>query len=168
MTIVTGCASCSDHSICRADCATVSCHTPAPDSLVDGGITLSVNPEARVYASRHRPGVLEARRGAVVSVPVGISNSGFVSAPMRAVLISPADGSVEVRWSATPLDGRPTEHRTLELLVHTEGFTEVTLSFCLPFDSPDLGGRDRVRLVIRTASPTTLSLPSMPAHDLAS
>jgi hypothetical protein len=66
-------------------------------------------------------------------------------------LLEPADGSVRLMWDDCPLRGDETEARSLGVVTRREGFVEVTVSFCLPLELPDLGGRDRVRLVLRSA-----------------
>jgi hypothetical protein len=128
----------------------MSCHTPTAEVLIPAGITLSVNPEARVYAALHEPTVQHTRPDTVCDVPVAIHNIGLVTASVAATLLEPADGSVRLLWNARPLSGDETERRSLGIVTRRTGFLEVTVSFCLPFELPDLGGRDRVRLVLHS------------------
>jgi len=67
--------------------------------LIPGGVTLAVNPEARVYASLHEPTVRHTRPDTVCDIPVAIQNVGLVTAPVEATLIEPCDGSVRLIWN---------------------------------------------------------------------
>lgn len=127
-----------------------SCHAPTDRVLIPGGITLAVNPEARIYASLHEPAVRRIRPNTACDIPVAIQNTGLVTASVEATLLEPSDGSVQLRWNARPLSGDETEVRSLGIVTPRAGFLEVTVSFCFPFELPDLGGRDRIRLVLHS------------------
>jgi hypothetical protein len=126
-----------------------SCHA-IPDGLeLHGVLSLAVNPEARVYATVERHRVHPATRGTPVELVVDVVNTGFVTAPVRPVLLAPGDGSVIVGWDHAALSGEQHEERVLALTSLVDGFVDVTISFALPGDPIDLGGRDRVNLLLR-------------------
>lgn len=128
-----------------------SCHAPTKEVLVPGGVTLSINPEARVYASLYEPRVHRISVGTECPVPVAIQNLGFTTSSIHAEIIEPKDGSVHLTWESEPLTGSAVDHRTIGVTSQLGGFVEVTISFCLPFGLPDLGERDRIRLVLCVA-----------------
>lgn len=128
----------------------VSCHAPIAEVLIPGSVLVSVNPEARVYASLQEPKVHRTGANTVCDIPVVVHNVGLVTASVQAALLEPSNGSVELLWNTRPLSGDQVEARSLGLVTSLEGFLEVTVSFCLPLELPDLGGRDRVRLVLHS------------------
>lgn len=138
-----------------------SCHSPASSVLVPGGVTLSINPEARVYASLHQPRVHRVPAGVSYSIPVAIQNLAGATAPIQVDVIEPKGPDLTVAWDARPLTGDGEEFRTLQVSSRLSGFVELTLSFCLPYELPDLGARDRVRLILHVSLPT----PDSCAHN---
>ncbi|MFI8593818.1 hypothetical protein ACIGCK_05230 [Microbacterium sp. NPDC078428] len=113
-------------------------------------VGLTINPEARVHAERRGAGVLEARAGEPLDVEVDVRNEGYVTSAVIAAVIAPAHG-VQLTWSSDGLGGSLTETRTVRLIVEREGLVDIALSFRMPFEPPDLGGRDRVDLLVRVS-----------------
>ena len=127
-----------------------SCHAVPVGVELRGDLMLAVNPEARVYASVERHTVYSAEVGKPLCIPVDVVNTGFVTAPVRVTRLAPLDGSVTHDWDETALSGAEHQTRVLELTSWVTGFVDVTLGFCLPGEPIDLGGRDRVNVLVRT------------------
>jgi len=128
-----------------------SCHS-IPADAIDGTLALVVNPEARVYATVEQFAVHGTTIGAPVELDVAVINSGFVTAAIQVDLVGPVDGSIEIEGDRSALTGAPQERRTLRLIPHAEGWIDVTLVFAFPGEPADLGGRDRVHLLVRSAN----------------
>ena len=111
-------------------------------------ITITVNPEARVSVVRRDTAPTAARCGTAMNVPVVIVNQGFVTARLVATLVEPIPPGVTAEFSPEPLSGAAKETRTLQLILRRPGLLDVTISFRPVNDIPDLGGRDRVHLLL--------------------
>lgn len=129
--------------------AAESCHPlPGPDSTCV--LALAVNPESRVYATVEDHAIFTATRHETLWIEVAVANSGYVTAPVAVSLIAPADGSATLIWSGSPLSGSSREVRSLGIITKVTGLIDLTITFSLPSEPPDLGGRDRVHLLVRS------------------
>ena len=111
-------------------------------------ITITINPEARVSVVRGDTALTAARCGTTMNVPVVIVNKGYVTAKLVATLVEPIPPGVTAEFSPEPLSGAGKETRTLQLTLRRPGLLDVTISFRPVNDIPDLGGRDRVHLLL--------------------
>jgi hypothetical protein len=108
-----------DHAAAAGNPATGSAH-----------IVVTVNPEARVSAVRGRPLPLQ-QCGTPVAIEVAVVNQGFVTAPLRALLVG--DGGVHARLGLEPrrLTGRSTESRLLRLEPIGRTPLDLTIAFSI-------------------------------------
>lgn len=139
--------------------ATGSCHGPTIEEAEragwfdqQGGIIVTINPEARVSVIRVGPSLRAPRDGGPIRVPVRVINKGLVTAPLRAVLLRPGHESVEVSLAGGPLGGAPQESLELELRAIGGDPLDVTIAFEISAEGGDLAGRDRVHLLLRSAA----------------
>lgn len=112
-------------------------------------LTITINPEARVSVMRtgELPAAVEC--GKALEVPVAIANQGMVTAPLEASLVGSVPEGVVLEFSAEPLKGTAEERRALRLTLTKAPLVDVTVAFRAKNDIPDLGGRDRVHLLVR-------------------
>lgn len=129
-----------------------SCHTVPADIGAVAALALSVNPEARIYATVEQHALHACTVGTTLPLPVAVLNTGYVTAPIQPILLAPADGSVELTWDAMPLSGEDREDRILGVIAHVEGFIDITVGFSFPCEPPDLGGRDRLAFLVKSSS----------------
>jgi len=133
-----------------------SCHGPTERELEksgwfdqEGGIVVTINPEARVSAVRVGPSLRLTNNRAAIRVPVNIINRGLVTAPLRAVLLDPERNLVDVSLPAGPLSGALNESRELEIRPAVSGPLDITIAFEISPEGGDLAGRDRVHILVR-------------------
>lgn len=123
--------------------------TPSDEAPIE----VLINPEARVSVSRNeRLPLPMAACGQVMNVPVTIVNQAFLTAPLEVRLADPRPRGVVLAFSSRPLLGVSTEHRTLHITVVNPDLVDVTLAFRTRNNIPDLGGRDRIHLLLQCHS----------------
>ncbi len=143
------CACAADGRACTCDDHVgrgMGCHSVPVG--IDGVIALAVNPEARVYATVEQHRVHYVRVGALLEVPVTVLNTGFVTSRVEPELGAPLDGVIALSWDRAALHGGPVEQRRLGIVAHEPGWHDVTVHFAFPGEPADLGGRDRVHLLV--------------------
>lgn len=121
-------------------------------SAGDAQIVVTINPEARVSAIIGAPMPPPPKCGEPIELKVGIVNQGFVTAPLRAAIIGDIKGRVALHLEATKLNGAAEDTRLLHLIPLSSSATDVTVGFSIDNNIGDLGGRDRVYLLLRCVS----------------
>jgi len=109
---------------------------------------VTVNPEARVSVVQVGEIPAETACGSPLSLPVRITNQGFVTAPLEASLVDAPPGVV-LDFPALALKGTREETRVLRLTLAKPGTVDLTLAFRTRNEIPDLNGRDRLHFLIR-------------------
>lgn len=112
-------------------------------------ISIVINPEARISVSRSGKLPSEVSCGNAMILPVKIVNQGFVTAPLEASLADGVPEEIGVEFPAEPLKGTREERRILRLTLKKPGLWDITIAFRAPTGIPDLGGHDRIHLLLR-------------------
>ncbi len=112
-------------------------------------ITISINPEARVSATVIGGPPSSVSCGTPIDLPVSIVNQGFVTAVLEATLVDSIPSGASIKFSAAPLKGVHKEQRLLRVILQKPGASDITISFRPKHEAPDLGGRDRIHLILR-------------------
>jgi hypothetical protein len=121
---------------------------------VEGGkpsnapIKITINPEARVSVSRGGDLPLPSKCGAPIDLPVDVVNFGSITAPLEATLIYPSTDEVRIQFTAERLTGTLEERRFLRVTLLVHSMLDVTIAFRAKSDAHDLGGRDRIHLIL--------------------
>ena len=118
----------------------------------DPPIKITINPEARVSAMLWGVLPLPVTCGTPADLQIKIINQGFVTAKLEAKLAEDNSEGVTLDFHPEPLRGVPEEFRVLRLTLRKPGPTDVTISFTTRNNAPDLGGRDRIHLLLRCSS----------------
>ena len=119
----------------------VGAHGEAP-------LEITINPEVRVSVARSGELPPPVSCGEALDVPVRVVNRGFLTAPLEATLVDSVPEGANVRFSPEPLTGIREEHRTLRITLTKPGLVDITVAFRAKRDISDLGGRDRVHLLV--------------------
>lgn len=112
-------------------------------------VEVTVNPEARVSVARTRieiPPIIEE----TLTLSVGITNEGMVTATLEASLVgdTPAGAALDF---AHELSGEARDATTVHVRIPGACVADITVAFRLSKEAPELGGRDRVSLLARSA-----------------
>jgi hypothetical protein len=119
------------------------------DRSTDAPIKITINPEARVSVSRSGELPPPAACGSAIELPVAIVNQAFLTAPLEATLLGNSPPGVRLQFPPDPLKGIREEIRILRVTISGPEATDLTISFRARNDIPDLGGRDRIHLLLR-------------------
>lgn len=120
----------------------------AISARAEAPIEITINPEVRVSVSRGGELPPSVFCGESLDVPVHIVNRGFLTAPLEATLVDSVPDGASILFSAEPLTGIREEHRTLGIKLTKPGLVDITVAFRAKRDISDLGGRDRVHLLV--------------------
>jgi hypothetical protein len=120
--------------------------TPSP---LDPPIKITINPEARVSVVRSGSFTAPVPCGTAAELPLKIINKGFVTSRLEASLVGNTPAGVTLNFDPEPLTGVPEELRELWIILPKAELTDITISFKLRNDIPDLGGRDRIHFLLR-------------------
>lgn len=123
-------------------------HESAP-AANDAPIQIAINPETRVSVTRGGNVPPPAACGRPIELPVKITNRGFLTAPLEATLVDNVPAGVSIEFAPKPLSGAVDEMRSLRVTLRKAELVDVTVSFRAKNDIPDLGGRDRIHLLLR-------------------
>lgn len=119
----------------------------APESVVP--VIVTINAEARVSVTVANKLYRRQPCNGAIAVPITIINVGSVTALLEAHVIDGLPGVDKVSVSGGRLSGAREELRALHLPLTASGFIDITLSFRIEDDIADLGGRDRVHLLLK-------------------
>jgi hypothetical protein len=124
-------------------------HTSESSLPSAAAIKIVINPETRVsvYRGNNIPG--EAICGRPLPLLVKIVNQSFMTAPLKASLVGSVPDGVRVDFPAEPLKGTREEYRILRIMLTQRAPVDVTIAFRAEKDIPDLGGRDRIHLLLK-------------------
>ena len=111
-------------------------------------IKITINPEARVSVARGGDLPPAFACGKAMELPIKIVNQGFVTAPLETRLVDSIPEGVSVELTVEPLKGTPEEHRMLRVTLNNPGPVDITVAFRAKNDISDLGGRDRIHLLL--------------------
>jgi hypothetical protein len=114
-------------------------------------ITVTINPEERVSAALGAAAPQPAARGVPFDLPVRIVNQGFATGRLEARLVGDPHPDAVIAFSSDRLKGVPAETRMLRITLTSEAPVDLTIAFRLASEAPDLGGRDRIHLLLRPA-----------------
>jgi len=114
-------------------------------------IRIVINPETRISVSRVGQLPSTTSCGKPLTLPVEIVNQGFVTAPLEASVVDGASEDISVEFPTQPLTGRDEERRILRVTLRKPGASDITVAFRARHGFPDLGGRDRIHLLLRCA-----------------
>jgi hypothetical protein len=78
-----------------------------------------------------------------------VVNQSFVTSQLQARLVADIPTDISLDFHPEPLEGKPEEMRSLGIKLSQPGFTDLTVSFYARGDKTELGGRDRVHLLMR-------------------
>ena len=122
--------------------------TEAP-SPGDAPIQIKINPEARVSVTLGGALPPPVICGTPAELAVKIINQGFVTARLEARLVGEPPPDASIDFPPVPLKGVPEESRTLRITLTKPVPTDLTIAFRPHNDIGDLGGRDRIHLLMR-------------------
>jgi hypothetical protein len=114
----------------------------------DAPIKITINPEVRVSVSRGGDLPPRGACGRPIELPVQIFNHGFLTASLEARLVDSIPEDVSIFFDPEPLKGIPKERRALRIMLKAPGLVDITVAFKAKGDVSDLGGRDRVHLLV--------------------
>ena len=115
----------------------------------DAPIKITINPEARVSVSLGGELPPPPPCGAAMELRVAIVNQAVVTAPLQATLVGYVPPGIRLDLQDDPLKGIAEEVRILRVTLRKPEPTDLTISFRARNDIPDLGGRDRIHLLLR-------------------
>jgi len=121
----------------------------SPLSAGDAPIRVTINPEGRVSVMIAGALPPPAPYGTPVDVAVAVVNQGFSTGRLEARLVGSPAAAATLDFAPEPLKGLPRESRTLRVTLTGSAPADVTIAFCLRNESPDLGGRDRIHMLLR-------------------
>jgi hypothetical protein len=123
--------------------------TPTVAQAGDCPIMVTINPEGRVSAMIVGALPPPAAYGAPVELGVVVVNQGFSTGRLEARLVGSPAAAATLDFRPDALKGAPLEKRTLRVVLSGTAPTDLTIAFSLRNESPDLGGRDRIHMLLR-------------------
>lgn len=112
-------------------------------------IQITINPEGRVSVALGGALPPPGLHRTSVEFRIAIVNQGFVTSRLEAQLVGNPPPGATLDFHPEPLKGWPRETRTLRITLPQAGQIDLTIAFRLHDESPDLGGRDRIHLLLR-------------------
>jgi hypothetical protein len=112
-------------------------------------IVVTINPEGRVSARVMGALPPPAAYGAPVRFDIAVVNQGFSTGILEARLVGSPAAAATLDFHPAPLRGAPLERRSLKVTLTGGAPTDLTIAFGLRNESPDLGGRDRIHMLLR-------------------
>lgn len=112
-------------------------------------IIIAINPEERLSVSLGGtlPPPVACGRPAVLAVR--IVNQGAVTPRLQARLAADIPAGATLEFHPAPLTGAAEELRELYITLTRPGLTDITIAFRAQGEAADLGGRDRIHLLMR-------------------
>jgi hypothetical protein len=115
----------------------------------DAHVRVTINPEGRVSVALGVALPAPAPYGTPVDFRVEIINQGFATGRLEAQLVGIPPAGATLDFRPEPLKGVPRETRTMRITLTGTAPTDLTIAFRLHNEFPDLGGRDRIHLLMR-------------------
>jgi hypothetical protein len=113
-------------------------------------INVTINPEERVSVTLGPAAPQPAPRGVPFDLPVRIVNQGFATGRLEARLVGDPRPDAVIVFPSDRLKGVPAETRMLRITLTSQAPVDLTISFRLANEALDLGGRDRIHLLMRS------------------
>jgi len=113
-------------------------------------INVTINPEERVSVALGPFPPQPAPQGVAFDLPVRIVNQGFATGRLEARLVGDPHPDAVIAFASDRLKGVPAETRMLRITLTSQAPTDLTIAFRLANEAPDLGGRDRIHLLLRS------------------
>lgn len=130
--------------------ALVAAITSPAASAAEAPIQITINPEGRVSVASAGALPPPGPHGTPIVFRIAIVNQAFVTSRLEAQLVGNPLAGATLDFHPAPLTGAPRETRTLQLTLPSAGQIDLTIAFRLRHESPDLGGRDRIHLLLRS------------------
>ena len=124
--------------------------TASAQDLGPAAINVTINPEERVSVTLGPAAPQPAPRGVPFDLPVRIVNQGFATGRLEARLVGDPRPDAVIAFSPDRLKGVPAETRMLHVTLTSKAPVDLTIAFRLANEAPDLGGRDRIHLLMRS------------------
>jgi hypothetical protein len=112
-------------------------------------IVVTINPEGRVSAMIMGALPPPAAYGVPVDLTVAVVNQGFSTGRLEARLVGSPAPAATLDFRPQPLKGVPFEKRLMRITLTGGAPADLTIAFSLRNESPDLGGRDRIHILLR-------------------
>lgn len=123
-----------------------------PSFVGDAFFLIVINPEARVTITALRRLCRTVRPNESVTMTAIVQNQGFVTGPLR-MWLEPSDAPIQVMLEGAELTGLPDQHVKIHLVVAEPTVIAVEIHVRAASMTGDLGGRDRVQMLIRCEAP---------------
>ena len=127
----------------------VTCAADQTGSVPAPGIVVTINPEGRVSVVTRGELPASAAHGVPFAIGLEIINLGFITGRLEAALAGNPPAGTSLGLDDSPLKGTPHETRVLHLTVARAGTADLTIVFKLRSEVPDLGGLDRIHMLVR-------------------
>jgi hypothetical protein len=112
-------------------------------------IVVTINPEGRVSAMIMGALPPTVACGVPVELTVAVINQGFSTGKLEARLVGNPAAAATLDFHPDALKGAPLEKRSMKITLTGAAPTDLTIAFSLRNESPDLGGRDRIHMLLR-------------------
>jgi hypothetical protein len=112
-------------------------------------IMVTINPEGRVSVMIVGALPPPSAYGSPVELGVAIINQGFSTGKLEARLVGSPAAAATLDFRPDALKGVPLEKRVMRVTLTGGAPTDVTIAFSLRNESPDLGGRDKIHMLLR-------------------
>ena len=122
---------------------------PPAAPAADPPIKVTINPEGRVSVALLGALPPPAAYGTPVDFGVRIVNQGFLTGVLEARLAGDPPAAAVLEFRPAALRGVPVEMRILRITLTGRALTDLTIAFRLRNEAPDLGGRDRIHLLMQ-------------------
>jgi len=123
--------------------------SPAAAWAGDASILVTINPEGRVSVAIVGALPPPATYGTPVEFSVAVMNMGFSTGRLEARLVGSPPAAAALDFAPEALKGVPQERRTLRVTLTGAAPTDLTIAFGLRNESPDLGDRDQIHMLLR-------------------
>jgi len=121
----------------------------SPSPPEEPAIIITINPEARISVALSGSLPQPPSCGTPSVLFIEIINHGFLTSRLEAELIGSVPAGTVLNFHPDPLTGAHRELRTLRLTLTSPVPTDLTLAFRSHNNAADLGGRDRIHLLMR-------------------
>jgi len=123
--------------------------SPLAAQAGDCPIVITINPEGRVSAMIMGALPPPVACGVPVELTVAVINQGFSTGKLEARLVGNPAAAATLDFHPDALKGAPLEKRSMKITLTGAAPTDLTIAFSLRNESPDLGGRDRIHMLLR-------------------
>jgi hypothetical protein len=111
-------------------------------------IVVTINPEGRVSVVTRGELPASVAHGVPFAIGMEIINQGYITGRLEASLAGNPPAGTSLGLDDSPLKGAPHETRTLQVTLARAGSADLTIVFKLRSEVPDLGGLDRIHMLV--------------------